>query len=56
MAGIVKRDTRKLSLYPLDVETALSAALQVEPPPKAPRKGRVKKEKPPTKDGQGKKA
>lgn len=45
-----KRDTRKLSLYPLDFETAVGAALRVEPPPKPARKGRVKKDKPSVKD------
>lgn len=39
----------KLSLFPLSLEEALRAALQVEPPAKEHRKGRVKKEKPPEK-------
>lgn len=48
----MKRNTRTLSLYPLDFETAVEAALQVQPPPKPVRKGRVKKEKPSTQEGQ----
>jgi hypothetical protein len=46
-----KHDTRKLTLHPLSFEEALEAALQVEPPPKPEKKGRVKKEKPSAKDG-----
>jgi len=49
-----KRDTRKLTLHPLDFEEALRAALQVEPPPKPEKKGRVKKEKPSAQDGEPK--
>lgn len=45
-----KKESRKLSLYPLDFETALEAALKVEPPPKPARKGRVKKAKPDDKE------
>lgn len=48
------RDNRRLSLYPLDVETALQAAVRVEPPPKPTRKGRPKTEKPAVKDDQQK--
>lgn len=41
-----EQGSRKLSLYPLDFQTAVEATLRVEPPPKPARKGRVKKEKP----------
>lgn len=41
----------RLSLRPLSLEEALKAALEVEPPEKPVRKGRVKKAKPPNHDG-----
>jgi hypothetical protein len=47
------RDTRKLTLHPLSFEEALEAALQVEPPPKPEKKGRVKKTDAPRKNRDG---
>jgi hypothetical protein len=41
-----KAKRKPLTLHPLSFEEALEAALQVEPPPKPEKKGRVKKEKP----------
>lgn len=49
-AGIELQDDQEpLSLYPLDLEQALKAAMKVKPPEKAKRPGRKKKEEqPPT--------
>jgi hypothetical protein len=52
MAEPLKRENRKLSLYPLDFETALTAALQVEPPSKEKKELTPPKERRPRKKKQ----